>query len=303
MQQVVAMAKTIAAGTSTILIRGETGTGKELFARALHSASPRSEKVFVPLNCAAIPDALLESELFGYEDGAFTGAAKGGKQGLFEYANGGTLFLDEIAELSGHLQAKLLRILQDGKVRRIGSNREIPVNVRILAATNRNLEDLIDKGRFREDLYYRLNVIPLFLPPLRERVVDISLLAHYFLQRFAATMQKKVNTISETALLKLSKYHWPGNIRELENVLERAVNVMNGSVVLAEHIIFDHDYTPRQPALLPINQTLDSIVEAVERDVLIRSLQQHKSSRQLGKMLGLSHTAILKKLKKYNLHL
>jgi transcriptional regulator of aroF, aroG, tyrA and aromatic amino acid transport len=129
------------------------------------------------------------------------------------------------------------------------------------------------------------------------------LLAHYFLQRFAATMQKKVNTISETALLKLSKYHWPGNIRELENVLERAVNVMNGSVVLAEHIIFDHDYTPRQPALLPINQTLDSIVEAVERDVLIRSLQQHKSSRQLGKMLGLSHTAILKKLKKYNLHL
>lgn len=303
MRQVVAMAKTIAAGSSTILIRGETGTGKELFARALHSASPRSEKVFVPLNCAAIPDALLESELFGYEDGAFTGAAKGGKQGLFEYANGGTLFLDEIAELSGHLQAKLLRILQDGKIRRIGSNREIPVNVRILAATNRNLEELIDKGRFREDLYYRLNVIPLFLPPLRERTVDISLLAHFFLQRFAATMQKKVNTISETALMKLSSYPWPGNIRELENVIERAVNVMNGSVVLAEHIIFDQDYTPRQPALLPINQTLEAIVEAVERDVLLRSLQQHKTSRQLGKMLGLSHTAVLKKLKKYNLHL
>lgn len=165
MHKVIALAKSIACGESTVLIRGETGTGKELIARALHAASVRHNKIFVPLNCAAIPDALLESELFGYEDGAFTGAIKGGKHGLFEFASGGTIFLDEIGEIPSHLQAKLLRVLQEGKVRRIGSTREIPVNIRILAATNRNLEKMIAAGSFREDLYYRLNVIPLFIPP------------------------------------------------------------------------------------------------------------------------------------------
>ncbi|VBB05820.1 pas fold-4 [Lucifera butyrica] len=304
MRRVVDMAKAIAGGHSTVLIRGETGTGKELLARALHSASPRKDKMLVPLNCAAIPDTLLESELFGYEKGAFTGATKSGKQGLFEFANEGTIFLDEIGELSSHLQAKLLRVLQDGKVRRIGGTREIPVNVRILAATNRNLEDMIAKGRFREDLYYRLNVIPLFIPPLRERREDIPILAHFFLRRFAARMQKTANVISETALNKLTHYHWPGNIRELENVIERAVNIVNDTAILAEHIILDHDYTslPPDSQTLP-PRTLDEMIQEVEKDILQKSLRQYRTSRQLGHALGLSHTAILKKLRKYNLSL
>lgn len=301
MQRVVSLAKTIATGDSTVLIRGETGTGKELFARALHAASARAKKVFVPVNCAAIPDALLESELFGYEEGAFTGAVKGGKQGLFEYANGGTLFLDEISELSAHLQAKLLRILQDSKVRRIGSNREVSVNVRIIAATNRPLESMIENGRFREDLYYRLNVIPLFLPPLRERAADIPLLTHYFLRRFSAKMSKKVETVSETALAKLASYPWPGNVRELENVIERAVNIVTGTIVLAEHILLDQQPFLNQPIFSAAVQSLDNILDEVERDVLLRALQQHKTSRQLGKALGISHTAVLKKLKKHGL--
>ena len=190
MKRAIAMARTIARGDSTVLIRGETGTGKELFARAIHEASPRSAKMFVPINCAAIPDHLLESELFGYEEGAFTGAARGGKRGLFEYASGGSILLDEVAELSSTLQAKLLRVLQDGKVRRVGGAREIAVDVRVMAATHRDLEELMARGMFREDLYYRLNVIPLFLPPLRERPEDIPLLVDFFLRRFAARMKK-----------------------------------------------------------------------------------------------------------------
>lgn len=300
MQRVITMAKAIAKSDSTVLIRGETGTGKELFARAIHAASPRANEVFVPVNCAAIPDTLLESELFGYKDGAFTGASKGGKQGLFEFANHGTIFLDEIGEISVHLQAKLLRVLQEGKVRRIGDPHEISVNVRVLAATNRNLEEMITKGTFREDFYYRLNVIPLFIPPLKARREDIPLLAQFFLRRFAVRMQKPVNTISETALNKLTNYHWPGNIRELENVIERAVNIMDGAILLTEHIIFDHDYTPQKHETVS-ERTLDQLVAEVERDVLTKALTRYHSLRQLGAALGLSHTAVLKKLRKYGL--
>ncbi|MCX5907873.1 MAG: sigma 54-interacting transcriptional regulator, partial [Deltaproteobacteria bacterium] len=302
MQRVVALAKTIARGDSTILIRGETGTGKEIFARALHAASSRAEKTFVPINCSAIPDTLMESELFGYEKGAFTGAVKGGKQGLFEFADGGSLFLDEIGELSPHLQAKLLRVLQDGKVRRIGGTREMPVNVRILAATHRNLEDLLQKGWFREDLYYRLNVIPLFLPPLRARKEDIPLLTQAFLKRFAARLQKPVQTVSETALRKLGEYHWPGNIRELENVIERAVNIITGEVILAEHIILDQDFRPKAEAP-PLDRTrpLEEIVAEAERIALAQAMQKYPTSRKLGSALGLSHTAVLKKIRKYAL--
>ncbi|WP_425060261.1 Transcriptional regulatory protein TyrR [Sporomusa carbonis] len=304
MHRVVTLAKSIARGESTVLIRGETGTGKELFARALHAASRRHNKMFVPLNCAAVPDTLLESELFGYEDGAFTGAVKGGKQGLFEFANGGTIFLDEIGEISSHLQAKLLRVLQEGKVRRIGSTREIAVDVRILAATNRNLEAMIAKGSFREDLYYRLNVIPLFIPPLRQRRDDIPLLAQFFLKRYAARLHKDVDTISQTALEKLYNYHWPGNIRELENVIERTVNIVSGNIILGEHIIFDQDYTPAAPATLPgCNRTLEEIVNEVERNVLIKAMAKYTTSRQLGAALGLSHTAVLNKLRKHGLSL
>ncbi|HWR10076.1 sigma 54-interacting transcriptional regulator [Sporomusa sp.] len=304
MQRVITLAKSIARGESTVLIRGETGTGKELIARALHAASPRNKKTFVPLNCAAIPDALLESELFGYEDGAFTGAAKGGKPGLFEFANSGTIFLDEIGEIPSHLQAKLLRVLQEGKVRRIGSSREIPVDVRVLAATNRNLESMITKGSFREDLYYRLNVIPLFIPPLRDRKDDIPLLIQFFLKRCAVSLHKETDTISQAALAKLTGYHWPGNIRELENVIERAVTIVIGNIIQAEHIIFDHDYTPTMPAIpQACNRTLEEIINEVEHDVLVKAMAKHTTSRQLGAVLGLSHTAVLKKLHKYGLSL
>ncbi|MBP1764297.1 MAG: tyrR [Firmicutes bacterium] len=304
MQRLIAMAKAIARGNSTVLIRGETGTGKELFARAIHAASPRSKKTFVPLNCAAIPDTLLESELFGYEEGAFSGANKGGKQGLFEFAAGGTIFLDEIGELSAHLQAKLLRVLQDGKVRRIGSNRETAVDVRILAATNRNLEDMIAQNRFREDLYYRLNVIPLFIPPLRERTEDIPLMVQYFIRKFSIRLQKEAIIISDTALDRLMHYHWPGNIRELENVIERAINIVSGPIVLAKHIMLDQMQNAPGPGMISppsANQTLSEIVDQVEKEVLAAALSQHHTSRRLGAALGLSHTAVLKKLRKYGL--
>lgn len=302
MRRVVSMAQSIAPGNSTVLIRGETGTGKELFARALHAASSRSNKVFMPINCAAIPDALLESELFGYVDGAFTGAAKGGRQGLFEFCDGGTLFLDEIGEISAHLQAKLLRVLQDGKVRRVGSSRETAFDVRILAATNRDLESMIANGTFREDLYYRLNVIPLFIPPLRDRREDIPLLSRFFLHRYATRLHKPVHSINEGALRKLAGYHWPGNIRQLENVLERAVNIVSGDQILPEYILFDHDYTPLPQIVTPtVQQTLDEILMEVERDVLTKAMSRYKTSRQLGKILGLSHTAILKKLHRHGL--
>ena len=302
MHRVVAMAKSIALGTSTVLIRGETGTGKEMFARALHAASSRSEKVFMPLNCAALPDSLLESELFGYVDGTFTGAVKGGRPGLFEFCDGGTIFLDEIGEVSAHLQAKLLRVLQDGKVRRVGASRESTVDVRIIAATNRDLESMIINHTFREDLYYRLNVIPLFIPPLRDRREDIPILARFFLHRYAARLNKPATTISEGALRKLAGYHWPGNIRQLENVLERAVNIVPDTLILTEHILFDHEYTSQPQFPTPSRQqTLDEILSEVERDVLMKALVRYKTSRQLGKVLGLSHTAILKKLHRHGL--
>lgn len=303
MHHVAEMAKTIARGDSSVLIRGETGTGKELFARAIHAASKRAKKMFVPLNCAAIPESLLETELFGYRDGAFTGAAKGGRLGLFEVANHGTIFFDEVGDLPANLQAKLLRALQDGKIRRVGDTQEISVDVRVLAATNAGLEEMITKGTFREDLYYRLNVIPLFIPPLRERIEDIPILANFFLNRFCTRLQKQVSAFSDTALKKLSEYHWPGNIRELENVIERAVNIANSDVLLAEQIVFDQDYTPHECPSQPQHRTLEQIVSEVERETLLRAMGQYRTLRQIGEDLGLSHTAVLKKLRKYGLSL
>ena len=313
MNRLIALAKTIALSDSNVLIRGETGTGKEIFARALHFASHRAEKAFVPINCSAIPDTLLESELFGYEKGAFTGAIKEGKQGLFEFADGGSILLDEIGDLAPHLQAKLLRVLQDGNVRRVGGTHETPVNVRIMAATNRNLEDYIQQGRFREDLYYRLNVIPLFVPPLRARKEDIPLLTKVFLKRYAAYVQKPEPILSEAALQKLMEYHWPGNIRELENVIERTVNIMPGSTVLAESVILDNCFISEtaatlsmavRPVELPLSEDVrplkDTVAEA-ERAALAQALKRYTTSRKIGSALGLSHTAVLKKIQKYAL--
>ncbi|MEW6697540.1 MAG: sigma 54-interacting transcriptional regulator [Bacillota bacterium] len=304
MRFVVEQAQRYAASDSTVLIRGETGTGKELFARALHSASPRANNAFVPVNCAAIPDTLLESELFGYEEGAFTGAAKGGKPGLFELANNGTLFLDEVGEVSVHLQAKLLRLLQDRRVRRLGSTREFPIDVRIITATNRDLENMVIQNLFREDLYYRLNVIPLLLPPLRERLDDISLLADVFLHRFSEKLQRPVRPFSPEALRLLEEYDWPGNVRELENVIERAVNLVDGTQIHVSHLHLRKRQVPAQeiPAVdFATYQTLEERLAEVERKIVIEAYNRFQSSRKIGAVLGISHTAALRKLRKYGL--
>jgi two-component system response regulator PilR (NtrC family) len=232
MRDVFDMIMTIAPQTSRVLITGETGTGKELVARAIHENSPRSLKPFITINCGAFPETLLESELFGYVKGAFTGA-NDNREGLFKAANGGTLFLDEIGNMSLTMQVKLFRVLQEGKVRPIGSNEETEVDVRVIAATNRDLDKAIAAGEFREDLYYRLSVIPIHLPALRERREDIPLLARSFLERFRKTMEKPVEGVSPEAMGLLEAYAWPGNVRELENTMERSVALETGKMISA----------------------------------------------------------------------
>jgi PAS domain S-box-containing protein len=223
----------VAAGTTSVLITGETGTGKELVARAIHDASPRRERLLVKVNCAAISTGLVESELFGHEKGAFTGALAR-RKGRFEQAHGGTLFLDEVGELPLDVQAKLLRVLQERELERVGGSETIRVDVRVVAATNRDLADMVAKGTFREDLYYRLNVFPVALPPLRERRGDVPLLVHTFLRRFARNAGRRVDAVSPEAMARLQAYHWPGNVRELQNVVERAVILATGRVLGVE---------------------------------------------------------------------
>jgi len=313
MKNVVELAKTVARTHSTVLLRGESGTGKEMFARSIHMASPRRDKPFVPVNCAAIPDSLLESELFGFEEGSFTNAKKGGKQGLFEFAHQGTIFLDEIGELSPHLQVKLLRVLQEGKVRRIGSKEELPVDVRVIAATSRNLEEMLQYRSFREDLYYRLNVIPVFLPPLREHKEDIPVLAKNYINKLNPRLGMIVRDVSPDAMRKLLDHHWPGNIRELANVIERAMNISAGAETLVtSHLLITtgeiHTFRPREGGYLPDKptettapRTLAEQVADTEILALNRALAVYKSSRLAGRALGVSHTTILKKMRKYRL--
>ncbi|OYT13428.1 MAG: Fis family transcriptional regulator [Bacteroidetes bacterium 4572_114] len=226
----------VAETDTTVLLEGETGTGKELFARAIHKLSKRKNKTYVKVNCASLPATLIESELFGHEKGAFTGAIH--KQiGRFELADGGTIFLDEIAELPIELQSKLLRVIQEGEFERLGSSKTIKVNIRIIAATNQNLEEQISKNLFRKDLYYRLNVYPISISPLRDRIADIPLLAQHFVEIFNRTMGKGIKRISKKTVQQLQKYSWPGNIRELENIIERAVIISNGSSLSVEPIL------------------------------------------------------------------
>lgn len=296
------LAMMVAKSDSTVLIRGESGTGKELFARSIHMASPRKDKPFVAVNCAALPDALLESELFGYEEGAFTGAKKGGKQGLFRYADKGTLFLDEIGELSAHLQVKLLRVLQENKIRQVGANEEIPVDVRIIAATNRNLEELMKNGQFRDDLYYRLNVIPLVIPPLRERKEDIPILVHAFIKKISYKMGKKVEGISDEAMELLIKYEWPGNIRELSNVIERAINLCDDRIE-SQHLLFRYDDLKSTAVVNSKSQrTLKDIVAETEKIAIVEALKQHKSIRKAAKALGVTHATVINKIKQYGIN-
>ena len=221
MQELFKMIEVVSATNSTVLLTGESGTGKELVAKAIHLNSPRAEESFVSVNCGAFTESLLESELFGYVRGSFTGAA-GNKKGLFEVADKGTMFLDEVGDTSLAMQVKLLRVLQERTLRRVGGTEEIPVDVRIIAATNRDLSEMVAENQFREDLFYRISVIPLELPPLRHRRDDIPLLAGYFLNRLNETMGRKIDRISDEALKKLETYEWPGNVRELENAMERA---------------------------------------------------------------------------------
>jgi two-component system response regulator PilR (NtrC family) len=227
MRAIFDMIQTVAPQSSRVLITGESGTGKELVARAIHENSVRSQAPFITINCGAFPETLLESELFGYMKGSFTGANEN-RQGLFQAAHGGTLFMDEIGNMSLTMQVKLYRVLQEGKVRPIGSTEESDVDVRIIAATNKEFEKEIAEGRFREDLYYRLSVIPILVPPLRDRREDIPLLARYFLERFRTTMAKPIEAISPEAMSRLESYDWPGNVRELENTMERAVALESG---------------------------------------------------------------------------
>ena len=306
MRHVVETAKMVAKGNSTVLLRGESGTGKELFARAIHMESLRAQAPFIPINCAALPDSLLESELFGYEEGSFTGAAKGGRKGLFEQAEHGTIFLDEIGEIPTQVQVRLLRVLQEGMIRRVGGTKELQVDVRIVAATHRNLEEMIQKGEFREDLYYRLNVIPLRIPPLRERYEDIPLIAQHLTRRISEKLGKPEIHITKESMDLLMSQPWPGNVRQLENTLERIINVMD-STEIKPHLLYEWtDLVSTQQTTaweagnfqikIPIEKewpTLKTIVSEVEKQVLMRVLEKHSSSRKAGRILGVSNTTIL----------
>ena len=305
MEELILSAQHYASSNSTILIRGETGSGKELFARAIHNASSRRNNIFLAINCTAIPDTLLESELFGYEEGTFTGANKGGKLGLFELACDGTLFLDEIGDISSTLQAKLLRVLQEHTVRRIGGNREIPINVRIISATNRNLEEMVQNGMFRQDLYYRLNVIPLYLPPLRERREDIALLANYLFNSTVSDINPSVKTLSPEAIKKLESYDYPGNVRELSNIIERAINMARKPVITPDDIVFstqNQSVNTNNYDNKIIDFNLNAAVKNTEKRIIREALKEFNSSRKLGAALGISHTSIIRKMKEYNLH-
>ena len=312
MRKIIETAKVVAKRNSTILLRGESGTGKELFARAIHMESDRSLSPFIAINCGALPENLLESELFGYEEGSFTGASKGGKKGLFEQADAGTLFLDEIGEISPQMQVRLLRVLQEGTIRRVGGSQEIAVDVRIIAATHRNLEDMIQNGLFREDLYYRLNIIPLRIPPLRERPEDIPLLAQHLVRKICSKLDKPEICLTRDSVEYLMSQKWPGNVRQLENTIERILNLL-GTTGLQDHLSFD--WLNLQPANQPLKANADyikipvkdpwpplkEIVGEVEKQVLVRVLKKHPSSRKAAKVLGVTNTTILNKIKTYGI--
>jgi len=293
----------IAEFKSTVLITGESGTGKELLARAVHDHSPRKARPFVAVNCGAIPENLLESELFGHTRGAFTDAIRN-KEGLFEEADGGTLFLDEIGELPLGLQVKLLRVLQEDEIRRVGENRPRKVDVRILAATIRDLGEEVKLGRFREDLFYRLNVMAVRIPPLRERPEDIPVLVEHFLARCNAKLGTSVRGVEPQAMKLLVDYAWPGNVRELENLMERAVILCEGSTVTPELLTDRVRAAPPAPAAaLPAGQiSIKKTVRAIEEELIRRALSETRGNRtRAARLLEISHRTLLYKLKDYRI--
>jgi DNA-binding NtrC family response regulator len=314
--------KVAASEATTILIQGESGTGKDLIAKSIHYNSSRKDKPWVPINCSAIPETLMEAELFGHEKGAFTDA-KAAKKGLFEMADGGTLFLDEIGELSPILQAKLLRVLEDQVIRRIGGVRDMQVNVRVIAASNRDLERAVREGQFRQDLYYRLAIISIFLPPLRERQEDVLPLAEFFVERYNRKFKKGIKTIAEETRRLLMTYDWPGNVRELKNAMERAMILEEGAVLTPNYLPFNvvqrtSNLTAFEqvsgeaavPASLPNGRSLPRLsipaggtsLEEVERTMVDLAMKQSNGNQtQAARLLDISRDALRYKLKKFGL--
>jgi len=295
MQHALEMAKKVASSTATVLLLGESGTGKELFARAIHDWSERRTKPFIAINCVALAKDLLESELFGHEKGAFTGAHQL-KKGKLELAQGGTVFLDEVGDIAPELQAKLLRFLQEREFERLGGTTVIQVDARMIAATNRDLAEAIREGRFREDLYYRLNVVAIQLPPLRERKDDIPALAHFFLRRFAAETKKPFTAITPDAQARLLAYAWPGNIRELQNVIERAVVLGHGPRVTLQDLPASLVAAEPQPSSTSV--TYHAAIQAYRREVILRALAQAQGNHAAAaKALGLQRTYLQRLLR------
>lgn len=304
-RDVLAMVTRAAPSRSTVLISGESGTGKELVARAIHCASPRKDKPFVSVNCRALNAGILESELFGHEKGSFTGAVAL-RRGRFEQASGGTLFLDEIGELSPDLQVKLLRVLQERKIERVGGNEEIEVDIRIVAASNKNLAELVERGQFRDDLYYRLNVVQIPLPPLRERREDIPLLVAHFAEKVAADNELPPKNFSASALNYLAGYEWPGNIRQLENVVESSIVLAPGQTIDVDDLpaeIRDEDSQFKSAVdLLPIQLDLADTLEKIEAAVIRRALARASMVQvKAAELLGISKSLLQYKLKKYGI--
>lgn len=300
------MALRTAMSPSFVLLRGESGTGKELFARAIHYHSPRSHGPFVAVNCAAVPEELLESELFGYEDGAFTGARRGGKPGKFEVASQGTLFLDEIGDCSLRLQAKLLRALDSGEIQRVGGTHTMKTNVRIVSATNKNLERMVEDGEFREDLYFRLNVIPIWIPPLRERKEDIVPLFSYFLHKYSAAMDCVAPNLSPEATTILLHYQWPGNVRELQNTAQYVLHTCVDEVIRPHHLPARFKQASSlETAIMPDVESEPASVENWERKLIENGLKRlgniPKAKDILAEQLGMSRATIYRKIKKYGL--
>ena len=309
MEKIKKRALQVASSNSTVLITGESGTGKGLLARAIHKESPRCSKPFVSVNCAAIPETLLESELFGYERGAFTGAEKNGKLGKFQLADKGTLFLDEIGDMPLHLQVKLLSCLQNRQVDPVGAVRPVDVDVRIIAATNKDLEEMIRQNQFREDLYFRLNVIPLYIPPLRERPEDISMLVQHIIMKFSMAMGKAVTGIEADAMDVLLSYSWPGNIREVENVIEYAINMEQSDTItvdsLPEKLVRKNKHVNSGSGTGMMHISLKTQLDSAEKQILRECLNQTgwnlEGKRQAAEQLGISESTLYRRLKQLGL--
>ncbi|WP_423802543.1 sigma-54 interaction domain-containing protein [Neobacillus sp. SAB-20_R2A] len=294
MLKVIDLVQKIAPVHSTVLLLGESGVGKEIIANLIQKLSSRANQPFIKVNCAAIPKDLLESELFGYEKGAFTGADIRGRAGLFEQADKGTIFLDEIGEMPLHLQVKLLRVIQELEVRRIGGGQPKKIDIRIISATNKDLESMVVRGEFRQDLYYRLNVVPIKIPSLRERKEDIPLLAFYFLKK----LNQKYNMnkqLSDAAITQMKTYSWPGNIREMQNLIERLVVTVESEMIDTRHFSFNHQYLSQS---LTTEKTLKDVVQDLERTMIMEAMVQYRSTRKAAKALGISQSTLVKKMQR-----